>query len=77
MSHPLTDEMIDKIFTNCKWWESPDNVNCLRAAYDLGFTAGSQASEGAMESPRRTFEEKHRSHKDPRKWGIKKRWKML
>ena len=74
MNHPLTDEMIDKILTNRKWWESPDNANCLREAYDLGFKASSQASQGAMEAPMRTFEEKQRSHKNPRKWGIKKRW---
>ena len=35
MNHPLTDEMIDEIFANRQWWQSPDNVICLRAAYDL------------------------------------------
>ena len=37
MTHPLTDEMIDEIFANRQWWQSPDNVACLRAAYDVGY----------------------------------------
>ena len=86
MTHPLTDEMIQSIWDKV----GNDIVNAtdeelvqvidpwddlMRTAYDLGFKAASQASEGAMKAPRRTFEEKQRSHKDPRKWGIKKRWR--
>ena len=55
MNHPLTDEMLEQEQFRSyllskdveELWHTRDD---MRAAYDLGFKAGSQASEGAMQA---------------------------
>jgi len=54
--HPLTDEMLQEL-VGAGLVGSIYIREYMRAAYDLGFKAGSQASVGAMDALRRTIEE--------------------
>ena len=65
MNHPLTDEILEKVFDYVPWLEKHSELmfskEDMRTAYDLGYTAGSQAAEGAMKAIIDTIRENSKS----------------
>ena len=79
MNHPLTDEMIEEMMEE-KFSENYDEsyvvwiTGGMRAAYDLGFKAGTQASEGAMQAILDTIQQNSEAMRILAKGGVKKKW---